>query len=111
MLPPLCGEVSTLGGPKVEVQSAGGGVWTNGRVAGVGEGAGLPAAEAGYVVFVAAECLGFRVESGGDVSWWFWDGACGCRWEVERTYLSLKEQNCWFITCQTISSDAAIVSL
>lgn len=110
-LPPLCGEVTAFGGLEVEVQSAAGGVWTDCRIAGVGEGASLAAAKAGYVVFVAAEGLGFRIESGGKVSRWFWDGPCRCRWEVERMYLSLKEQNCWFITCHTISSDAAIMSL
>jgi hypothetical protein len=67
-LPPLCGEVSALGGLKVEVQSVGRGIWTNGRIAGVGERAGLTAAKAGYIVFVAAEGLGFRVESRVDVS-------------------------------------------
>lgn len=28
--------------------------------------------------------------------------------ESLRTHLSLKEQNCWLITCQTISSEAIV---
>lgn len=27
----------------------------------------------------------------------------------QSTYLSLKEQNCWLITCQTISSDDMVI--
>ena len=56
----------------------------------------MAVAEAGDVVFIAAEVLLFR--SPGDVRLELGLG------EVQ-TYLSLKEQNCWFISCQTISSD------
>ena len=92
-----------LDGLHVEVQDAGLGVGADGGVAGVGQRAGLAVAEAGDVVFVSAEVLLL----GGSVrvmfSFFFrsWD----CKWG---TYLSLKEQNCWFITCHTISSDAMI---
>ena len=62
----------------------------------------MSVAEACYVVFVSAEVLFL----GG--SWKVGrqlflrgvrDGV------VEKTYLSLKAQNCWLMTCQTISSD------
>ena len=111
----------------VEVESAGLGVWTDGGVAAVGEGAGLPVAEAGDIVLVSAEVL------------LFWGSLVRLGWEIlsrgvrsgdilqlkavekfgvstfqrgkkssEETYL----QNCWFITCQTISSEAiALTSL
>ena len=41
-----------------EVEDAGGGIGADGGVAAVGEGAGLAVAEAGDVVFVAAEVAG-----------------------------------------------------
>ena len=44
-----------LDGLDVEVQPAGGGILADRGIAGVGEGAGLAVAEAGDVVFVAAE--------------------------------------------------------
>ena len=54
-LPELGGEVRALDGLDVEVEDAGFGVGAHGGIAGVGEGAGLPVAEAGDVVLVAAE--------------------------------------------------------
>lgn len=48
-----------LDGLNVEVQGAGFRVGANGGVARVGEGAGLPIAEASDIVFVSAECLVF----------------------------------------------------
>lgn len=89
----------------VEVDGARFGIAANGGIAGVGEGAGLAVAEAGDVVFVPAEVLLF----GGsvvrcDVSY----GHCYSKEERAsgQPYFSLKEQNCWFIICQTISSEA-----
>jgi hypothetical protein len=67
-LPPLCGQVGTLGSLEVEVQGVCGGVWTNGGVARVGERAGLSAAEACDIMFISTEGLGFRIESGRGVS-------------------------------------------
>lgn len=49
----------------VEVEDAGVGGGTDGGVTGVREGAGLAVAEAGDVVFVAAEVLFFRCSGGG----------------------------------------------
>ena len=43
----------------VEVDCAGAWVGTNGGIAGVGEGAGLPIAETGDIVFISAEVLLF----------------------------------------------------
>lgn len=56
-LPEFGGLVGSLDAFEVEVQDAGGRVGAHGGVAGVGERAGLSAAEAGDVVFVAAEVL------------------------------------------------------
>jgi hypothetical protein len=63
----------------------------------------LTVAKTGDIVFVAAEVLLFC-------------GSVQIRLLllglVEGTYLSLKEQNCWLMTCQTISSeDMAIDSM
>ena len=44
-------------GLHVEVDGAGFGIAADGGIAGVGEGAGLAVAEAGDIVFVAAEVL------------------------------------------------------
>jgi hypothetical protein len=56
----------------------------------------LTVAKTGDIVFVAAEVLLFC-------------GSVQIRFLllglVEGTYLSLKEQNCWLMTCQTISSE------
>ena len=57
--PELGGHVRALDGFHVQVQGAGSGVRADGGIAGVGEGAGLAVAEAGDVVFVAAEVLLF----------------------------------------------------
>ena len=62
----------------------------------------MPIAETGDIVFVAAEVLLFcspveimillpRLEEG--------------------TNLSLNEQNCWLMTCQTISSEDMVIAL
>ena len=93
----------------VEVYCAGFGVAADGGIAGVGEGAGLAVAETGDVVFIAAEVLLFG-GSGGQS-----DVSCGKQGGQEdklgrKAYLSLKEQNCWFIICQTISSEAMVKS-
>lgn len=56
-------------GLHVEVDGAGFGIAANGGIAGVGEGAGLAVAEAGDVVFVAAEVLLF-----GRSVWWMLAG-------------------------------------
>jgi len=94
--------VRTLDGFHVKVEGAGFGVWADGGIAGVGEGAGLAVAEAGDVVLVAAEVLLFGGSEG--------RGLVGCGRElwVGGMYLSLKEQNCWLITCHTISSEAMV---
>ena len=60
--------VCALDGFHVEVEDARFGVRPDGGIAGVGEGAGLAVAEAGDVVFVAAEVLlfgGSAVEKSG----------------------------------------------
>ena len=68
---------------------------TNGGVPTVGQGARLAIAEPGDVVFIAAESsilsrpVPISVEDSLE----------------KEPYLSLKEQNCWFMTCQTISSE------
>ena len=56
--------VGALDGFHAEVEGAGGGGGADGGVAAVGEGAGLPVAEAGYVVGVAAEVLVFGCSVG-----------------------------------------------
>jgi hypothetical protein len=61
----------------------------------IGQGARLAIAEPGDVVFIAAEGLFFCCPV--DVSM---EDVLG-----GGPYLSLKEQNCWFMICQTISSD------
>jgi fructose-1-phosphate kinase PfkB-like protein len=72
-------------------------VGADGGIAAVGEGAGLPVAESSDVVLVAAEGLLFRSSAVVMVSLET-DGG-------RAAYLSLNEQNCWFMTCQTISSE------
>jgi hypothetical protein len=71
-------------------------VCANGGITTVSQRARLAIAEPSDVVFIAAECLVLR----GPVTIISFEGTLG--WEL---YLSLKEQNCWFMTCQTISSD------
>ena len=83
----------SLDGLHVEVDGAGVGIAADGGIAGVGEGAGLAVAEAGDVVFVAAEVLLLGCSVGGSIV------SCrqSCRGDgmVGRgPYLSLKEQNC-----------------
>lgn len=58
-LPPLVGHVRALDGLDVEVKGACFGRGADGGIAAVGEGAGLTVAEAGHVMFVAAEGLVF----------------------------------------------------
>ena len=72
----------------------------DGCIAGVCEGAGLSIAKAGDVVLITAEVLLFC--GSGIVSVEVQGGYSGM-------YLSLKEQNCWFMTCQTISSDDIVI--
>jgi len=60
----------------------------------------LTIAKTGHVVFVSAEILFF----GGSVSLVRILGRRG----VEQPYFNLKEQNCWLITCHTISSEAIV---
>jgi hypothetical protein len=55
----------SLNGLHVQVEGSGAGVCANGGIARVGQRAGLAVAEAGDVVFIAAEVLLFR--SPGDV--------------------------------------------
>ena len=59
LFPQLRGHVLPFDGLHVEVDGARFGVAADGGVAGVGEGAGLAVAEAGDVVFIAAEILLF----------------------------------------------------
>lgn len=90
-----------LDGLHVEVEGSGFGVCADGGIAGVCERAGLPIAETGDIVFVATEVLLFRSPSRIRL-----ERLEGC----EGNYLSLNEQNCWLITCQTISSEDMVVS-
>lgn len=53
------------------------------------------------IVFVSAEVLTFRSSAAMSV----YRGSKCLRIEKE-AYFSLKAQNCWLITCQTISSEA-----
>lgn len=96
-----------LDGLHVEVDGARFGIAADGGIARVGERAGLAVAEAGDVVFIPAEVLLFGGSIfGRDISF---GHCCGKREKAsEQPYLSLKEQNCWFIICQTISSEAII---
>lgn len=68
----------------------------NGRIAGVGKRARLSIAETCDIVFIAAEVF-------------LLCGPINCQLEqrkyVRGTNFNLNEQNCWFITCQTISSE------
>lgn len=95
--PQLAGHVRALNGLHVEVEGARVGVGADGSITRVREGAGLAIAEAGDIVLISAEVLLFRspgtirMELRGERGW--------------RAYLSLKEQNCWLMTCQTISSE------
>ena len=84
----------------VEVERSRAGVGPDGCIAGVCEGTGLSIAKAGDVVLIATEVLLFC--GPGIVSVEVQCGDSG-------TYLSLKEQNCWFMTCQTISSDDMVI--
>lgn len=81
----------SLDGFHVEVDGAGVGIAADGGIAGVGEGAGLAVAEAGDVIFVAAEVLLFGRSVG-------WSNVISCGQSFGRMgrepYLSLKEQNC-----------------
>jgi hypothetical protein len=65
----------------------------------------LAVAEARHVVLIAAEVLLLGRPVGLISGVWGWEGRGG------RTDLSLKEQNCWLMTCQTISSDAMATAL
>lgn len=111
-LPPLRWQMRSLDSAHVEIQSAGGGVSANRGIAGVGEGTGLPIAEAGDVVLIAAKVLLFCSPTivgfllAGEKMGSIICGTGSFSHDNRQTYLSLKEQNCWFITCQTISSDA-----
>lgn len=87
----------------VEVECASGGVAADGGIAGIGEGAGLAVAEACDIVFVAAEVLEFGCSVAVLAL-----RIVGAEGERVDTDLSLKEQNCWLIICQTISSDAMV---
>ena len=80
----------------VQVEGAGSGVCADGSIAAIGQGAGLPVAQPSDIVFIAAEGLLLRCPVA--VSF---EDILPCK----GPYLSLKEQNCWFMTCQTISSD------
>lgn len=53
-------------------------------------------AESGDIVFVSTKVLLFRGSK---------KLTCDHCEVVERTYFSLNEQNCWLMTCQTISSE------
>lgn len=90
-----------LDGFHVEVQNTGLRVRTDGGIARVSERAGLAVAESSNIVLVSAEVLllggSVQVTLIGMVRFFGLE---------EGTYLSLKEQNCWLITCHTISSDA-----
>lgn len=88
-----------LDGLHVEVQSSSVWVGANGGITRVGEWAGLPIAEAGDVVLIATEVL-LLGSPEMNVSSDLYESD-----SLVATYLSLKEQNCWLITCQTISSD------
>ena len=57
----------------------------------------MPVAEPSDIVLIAAEGLLFRCPVAVSLEEGILTG--------KRPYLSLKEQNCWFMTCQTISSD------
>ena len=85
----------------VKVQCAGVRVRADRSITTVGERAALTIAESGDIVFITAKVLllgGSLVLKlvGWDTSKDF-DGG---------VHLSLKEQNCWLMTCHTISSDA-----
>ena len=53
-----------LNGLHVEVDGTSFGIATDGGIAGVGEGAGLAVAEAGNIIFIAAEVLLFGCSVG-----------------------------------------------
>jgi len=82
------------------------------RVARVGERAGLAVAEARDVVFVAAECLvlgGFEFERAFFVGCVIRTIVVGMMdGRIKRWGTLCYVQNCWFMICQTISSEAMV---
>lgn len=108
LLPPLAGHVGALGRLDVEVEALGVGVGADRGIAAVGQRARLAVTEARDIVFVAAEVLvfgcsvGICLVSASLFGCWFSKRCEGC------TDFSLKEQNCWLMTPQTISSDAIV---
>ena len=91
-----------LDGLHVEVEGSGVWVGADGGITRIGEWAGLPVAEASDVVLIATEVLLLGCPEK-NVSFDLYESD-----SLIATYLSLKEQNCWLITCQTISSDDMI---
>ena len=87
----------------VQAEGASFGIRTDGCIAGVGKRTGLAVAEAREVVFIAAEVLLFAAQSAERSCQW--PTSLQCVWVVARAYFNLYEQNCWFITCHTISSE------
>ncbi len=91
-----------FGGLYEEAKSASFSIGSDCCVAGVCERAGLTVTKAGEVVFVAAERLLFAAES---VDNYVKTNALDGNAKIDTTYFSLNEQNCWFMTCHTISSE------
>ena len=90
---------------EIEVEDASVGVRTDGGVARISEWTGLAIAEPCDIVLVTAKCLCLgRKPARSNVSRRIRDRQTPEKVALE-TDLSLKEQNCWLITCQTISSE------
>lgn len=110
--------MGSLDGLHVQVHDARFGIASHRRIPRVGEWAGLAVAQTADVIFIAAEILVFcrsreKVEIVSENVLFFLSMHSGdqrsCGLNSQRvkidTHLSLYEQNCWLMTCQTISSD------
>lgn len=86
----------------VEIHGAGFGIVADGGVPRVRQGTRLTGTKTSYVIFISTEVVSVirsAIAELIDIRDWIVDIF------HKKTYLSLKEQNCWLRTCHTISSD------
>jgi hypothetical protein len=98
-----------LDGLHVEVDGLLFRVLSDGGIARVRQRAGLPVAEAGDIILVAAEILLLVCSATG--SFVSKADVREVYTKMDKTNFNLNEQNCWLMTCQMISSDAMIAVL